>query len=181
MTASAERFFPPRTERTVLDFVLEDFPFPLALTYSRLQDELDRQEPVAAAWRLRDAYECLLKFSACLAVADLLQAKPDHLTDPARETLGEILELLLNSRGIVLGNWHQLLADAVRALQDLVVAGTLSRRGRVLPELVSVFFKVKKSGLLKTNELYNEIGPFIGWRNEARLRHLFYWHSLPMP
>ena len=35
--------------REVLAYVFEDFPFPLALTYSRLQDELDLQEPVAAA------------------------------------------------------------------------------------------------------------------------------------
>ena len=51
-----ELFFPPRTERSVFEDVLTDFPFPLALTYARLQEELDQQEPVAAVWALRDAF-----------------------------------------------------------------------------------------------------------------------------
>ena len=57
-------FFPPRIERDTLDFVLTEFPFPLALTYARLHQQMDLQEPIAAAWQLRDAFECLIKFTA---------------------------------------------------------------------------------------------------------------------
>jgi len=84
----------------------------------------------------RFRYECLLKFSACLALADLLQAKPDHLTEPNREVVGERLDLLLDPRGLPLGKWYKLLLDAVKALEEPAVADTLSSSGRVLPRLV---------------------------------------------
>src|SRR5262249_61497660 len=65
-------FFPPRADRRPLDFVLTDFPFPVAVAYARLQGEVDRQEPVAAAWQLLDAFQSLLKFAAALGVPDFL-------------------------------------------------------------------------------------------------------------
>ena len=77
MPETSEMFFPPRAARGTLDFVVSDFPFPLALTYARLHEEMDRQEPIAAAWQLRDAFECLLKFTACVAIADYLHAKSE--------------------------------------------------------------------------------------------------------
>ena len=33
-------FFPPRDQRSFLDFVARDFPTPLAFTYARLHDEM---------------------------------------------------------------------------------------------------------------------------------------------
>src|SRR5919106_3026085 len=42
--------FPLRNERDCLDYVLREFPFPLALTYARLHEEMDLQEGIAAAW-----------------------------------------------------------------------------------------------------------------------------------
>jgi len=52
-----DTFFKPRNERDVLEQVISDFPFPLAHTYARLQQEMDDQEPIAATWALRDAFE----------------------------------------------------------------------------------------------------------------------------
>ncbi len=120
----------------MLDFVIEEFPFPLALTYARLQEELDRQEPVAAAWQLRDAYECLVKFSATLAVADLLQSRPG--SDEAKQVVG----LLGKRTGLTIGDWHSLLRHSLSPLKGLAVAGRLAESGRVLPELLGVFYTV---------------------------------------
>ena len=53
--------FPERARRVVLDDVAAGFPFPMAVTYARLQDGLDRQEPVSVAWLLRDAFERAFK------------------------------------------------------------------------------------------------------------------------
>jgi hypothetical protein len=52
-------FFPPRLERGMLDFDINDFPFPLALTSARFHEEMDKQEPIAVAWQLCDVFECL--------------------------------------------------------------------------------------------------------------------------
>jgi hypothetical protein len=52
-------FFPPREARDLRQVVIDRFPFPLALTYARLHAEMDRQEPVGAAWQMRDAFECV--------------------------------------------------------------------------------------------------------------------------
>jgi len=45
------RFFPLRSEREVLGEVIADFPYPLALTYARLQDELGVEEYPSENWR----------------------------------------------------------------------------------------------------------------------------------
>lgn len=74
---ASDSFFPARADRDVRDEVIREYPFPLAVTYARLQDELELQEPVAAAWQMRDAMESFLKFSASLAVADALASGPD--------------------------------------------------------------------------------------------------------
>src|SRR3712207_5172148 len=122
-------FFPPRGERAMLAQVLADYPFPLALTYARLQRELDAQEPVAAAWALRDAGACLLKFTACLAVADFLHARP------APESAAELVGLLLKPRGLSLGDWHTLLELALEPLGLLAREDRLAESGRGLPAL----------------------------------------------
>ena len=89
MPNDIETFFLDHANRPDWEFVLTEFPFPLAITCARLQAEMGRQEPVAAAWALRDAFECLLKFTASLAVADFLNARPDPLI------AGKLAELLL--------------------------------------------------------------------------------------
>src|SRR5436190_24344108 len=98
MPETSETFFPPCAARGTLDFVVSDFPFPLALAYARLHEEMDRQEPIAAAWQLRDVFECLLKFTTGMAIADYLHAKPD----PGQA--GELVGLLLKLQGLALGD-----------------------------------------------------------------------------
>jgi hypothetical protein len=61
-------------------------PTPLAVNLVRLAAALDRQEPVAAAWQLRDSFECLLKFTAVVA-----QAQDGALP---RQTLLDLLDCL---------------------------------------------------------------------------------------
>jgi hypothetical protein len=134
---SMPAFFPPRSERPALGLDLQDLPFPLALTYSRLEDELDRQEPVAAAWQVRDALECTLKFTATLAVADCLNAAPE----PA--LAGELLTLLF--KPMSLGDWHTLLEKALKPLRPFVSEGRTAESGRCLPQLHEVFF-IPRSG-----------------------------------
>jgi hypothetical protein len=107
MSVPSALFFPSSAERRPLDFVLTDIPFPLALRYARLQTELDRQEPVAAAWQLRDAFECLLKFTACLAIADFLQDRPE------RAAAERLVTRLMKPSGLSLGDWHRLLELAL--------------------------------------------------------------------
>jgi hypothetical protein len=76
----APPFFSARSERDVLEFVIQEFPFPLAVTYARLHEEMDRQEPTAAARQLRDARECLLKFVGGFVGQDrfLMRRIPSH-------------------------------------------------------------------------------------------------------
>jgi len=160
---SPEIFFPPRSARGVLDFVMRHFPFPLALTYARLHEEMDLQEPIAAAWQLRDACECLLKFTACLAVADCLHAGPDA------ERAGTLASILLKPQGLSLGDWHTLLHEALTPLEPLARAGSLAESGRSLPELFSVFFDV--TGRLRPSLLNRKIDgdaeSFVAWRNRV--------------
>jgi hypothetical protein len=61
----------------VLDFAGDGFPFPLAITYDRLQTALDDQDPDAVAWRFRDAFECLIKLASSLAIADFHRDSPE--------------------------------------------------------------------------------------------------------
>lgn len=82
-------------------------PFPLAVTWKRLREEMDRQEPVAAAWALRDAFEVGIKFCACVAVCDVLRL-PQL---PA--SAGTLLGLLLKQGGLSVGDWIDLLLQAV--------------------------------------------------------------------
>ena len=130
---SPAAFFPDRSQRPVLDFVVQTFPFPLANTYDRLHQELDKQEPLAAAWQLRDAFECLLKFCACTAMADFLQA-PHAEPDTAK-----LIELLCKPSGLSLGDWHTLLEMALKPLEPLAGAQKLELGARRLPDLFGVF------------------------------------------
>lgn len=82
-------------------------------------------------------YECLLKFSACLAVADCLNSRPPP------EVAEKLVGLLLKPTGLSVGDWHSLLVNALKSLEEFVVDGALSGNGRVLPELLGVFFRFR--------------------------------------
>jgi tetratricopeptide (TPR) repeat protein len=161
--APEHRYFLPRDERTVLDFVIEDFPFPLAITYARLQQEMDRQEPVAAAWRLRDAFEVLVKFSASLAVADALTAP----VDPA--VAGQLAGTLLTPQGLSLGHWCSLLDTALEPLKPFAGDGRLGESGRAIPELFAVFNET--TGRMRQTAVRRGIlgsgDTFVAWRNRV--------------
>ncbi|HEY8016735.1 MAG TPA: hypothetical protein VIE35_12915, partial [Dongiaceae bacterium] len=83
---------------------LERFPRPLADSYQRLRQETAKGAPVAVAWALRDAWECALRFVACLGLADLMRA------DPRSETLIRALSTLSKRNGLSLEDWVGLLA-----------------------------------------------------------------------
>ncbi|MGB9180089.1 MAG: tetratricopeptide repeat protein, partial [Pyrinomonadaceae bacterium] len=180
MSSDNFKFFPTRDEREVFDWVINDFPFPLALTYARLQDELDKQSPIAAAWQLRDAFESLLKFTTCVAIADFLRANPDP------EDASAVIGLLFKRGGLSLGDWVTLLIGqddridkgALRPLEAFARSESLDQSGRLLPELFNLFFKLKGKEGKQFSDLSrrlkgdggstdpNKYG-FVEWRNRV--------------
>jgi hypothetical protein len=79
-------------------------PRPLAHTYARLCYELKKNQPVPAAWALRDAWESAVRFVACLGIADLVQA------DARGEEFERALALLFKPTGLSLGDWSYLVS-----------------------------------------------------------------------
>jgi len=155
-------YFPPRPDREVLAIVVTAFPYPLALTYARLQVELDRQEPVAAAWQLRDAFECVLKFVACLAAADCLRAEPDPAVSAA------LVGRLLKPQGISIGDWHTILEESLRPIELLAREGRLDASPRLLSRLFPIFFesngrKWRRSAINRS--INDGANSFVRWRN----------------
>ena len=82
---------------------LERLPRPLADSYRHLKEETARGAP-AAAWALRDAWECGVRFVACLGLADLMRA------EPRSETLIRALSTLSKWNGLSLAEWMALMA-----------------------------------------------------------------------
>ena len=156
---TGEPYFPPRPERPVLEDVIAHFPFPLAITYARLHEEMDRDEPVAAAWRLRDAFECLIKFTASLAVADTLHSTPDPIL------VAKLAELLF--KPMALGDWVTLLDRALKPLAPLAQSGRLPESRRCLPDLYPVFFQPRGGSPTRLrNQLAGTPTSFVPWRNK---------------
>jgi tetratricopeptide (TPR) repeat protein len=152
-------FFAPRGQRPVLDFVLTDFPFPLAIAYSRLQRLMDQQEPVEAALQIRDALETFVKFTASVAVADCLR------TDLLPEEREQILAVLFNP--LSLGHWKTLLLErALRPLAPLARAGRLADSGRRLPELYGVFYNPRGGGFSPLAAELFQAKDVVNWRNK---------------
>jgi tetratricopeptide (TPR) repeat protein len=147
-------FFPSPAERALPAFVRAEFPFPLALTCARLEAQMDRDEPIAAAWALRDAFECAVKFSACVAVADFLQAQPE------RDVTAALAGLLLKPQGLSLGDWHTLLEMGLKSS---------GREERRLPELFGVFFQTsKKASRTAVNaSIDGSDRSIVAWRNRV--------------
>ena len=83
---------------------LDHLPRPLADRYQRLKEETAKGTPVAAAWALRDAWECGVRFGACLGLADLMRA------EPRSETLIRALSILSKWNGLSLEEWGALMA-----------------------------------------------------------------------
>lgn len=102
-------------------------PRPLAHTYARLIAEVEANQPVAAVWALRDAWECAVRFAACVGVADLIQAGgsgPDFAS---------VMGVLFKRTGLSFGDWAFLLAKGCDL--DLPVTGT-----RLLPDLAGLYY-----------------------------------------
>jgi hypothetical protein len=97
---------------------------------------MDNQEPIAAAWALKDAFEAGLKLSACMAVADLLASAP-----AGDEAAGVVVQRLF-SGGLTLGHWYRLLTVALKP----------ELPERRLPALRALFLK---SPSLKSTALKN--------------------------
>jgi tetratricopeptide (TPR) repeat protein len=152
--------FPPREQRLPLAFVLADYPFPVAVAYARLQTELDRQEPVAAAWQLLDVFQCALKFCACVAVADHLRAEP---RGPV--TAGLVARLF---KPLSLGDWQTLLEDALRPLKEPARRGALGQSGCRVPELYGVFFRPANGQRTEVaRKLFASEPNLVKWRNQV--------------
>jgi tetratricopeptide (TPR) repeat protein len=158
-------FFPSPAERALPAFVRAEFPFPVALTCTRLEAQMERDEPVAAAWALRDAFECAVKFTACAAVADFLQAQP------AQDEAAALAGLLLKPQGLSLGDWHTLLGMALAPLATLARDGRLDASGRRLPELFGTFFQAgarkKPSPTALNASMDGSDKSFVAWRNRV--------------
>ena len=83
---------------------LERLPRPLADRYQRLKEETIKGAPVPAAWALRDAWECGVRFVACLGLADIMRA------EPRSQTLIRALSILSKWNGPSLEEWGALMA-----------------------------------------------------------------------
>jgi hypothetical protein len=180
MRPHGSSFFPPPDEREVLGWAITEFPFPLSITYARLQDELNRQAPITAAWQLRDAFEATLKFTTCIAIADFLQA------DPIPEHATRVISLLFKRGGLSLGDWFTMLVGqddrvdkgVLRQLEPFARSGSFEESGRLFPELFDLFFKLKGKGGKQFSDFTKRIkgdggstNPnargFIEWRNRV--------------
>ena len=103
-------------EEATLDTVAREFPFPLALTCLRIRQSLEREplQPVETAWRVRDAFECLLKFVAYIAAADFLPCSgPVEKADEIAKNKGVIAATLIDGSGLTVGKWDDLIHFAL--------------------------------------------------------------------
>ena len=101
-------------------------PRPLAHTYARLCNELKKDEPIATAWALRDAWESAVRFVACLGLADLVRA------DAHGEEFERALALLFKPTGLSLGDWTHLVSTGC---DDAIE----TRTPRLLPGLTTFY------------------------------------------
>jgi hypothetical protein len=105
--------------------IVDGLPRPLAHTYARLGNVLERDEPIAAAWALRDAWESAVRFVACLGLADLVHAYAHG------EKFERALALLF-SKPLSLGDWTSLVSTGCDG--DIK-----TRTPRLLPELITFY------------------------------------------
>ncbi|MFO0954903.1 MAG: hypothetical protein U0835_27820, partial [Isosphaeraceae bacterium] len=156
MSETRPAFFDDRDRAFLPREAVDALPFPLAACRARLADGLEQNEPVAAAWSLRDAFEALVKFSAALAVADALQA------EPSGPLATKLAGLLLKPQGLSLGDWHTLLHLAVEPL-----AGS-GPGGRALADLAGLMFLPKTGKKTPLNRMIDgDEAAFVAWRNRV--------------
>ncbi len=160
-------FFSLAAERALPVFVRAEFRFPLALGPVACLKAADRSRRAGrrVTWALRDAFECAVKFAACAAVADFLQAQP------AQGETAALAAILLKPQGLSLGDWHKLLGMALAPLAPLARDGRLDTFGRRLPELFGIFFQAsarKKPSPTGLNASINGSDKsFVAWRNRV--------------
>ena len=106
--------------------VVATLPRPLAHTYASLIAEAKLREPLAAAWALRDAWECAIRFVACLGLADIVRAEAQG------EEFYNALGALFKNNGLGLGDWAFILSVGC----DPAVA---VRGERLLPGLTRLY------------------------------------------
>ena len=155
---------PRREDRGFLDFVIKEFPFPIAVTYYRLNESLDRQAPIDAHLQLRDAVECVLKVIASIAVADYLRRPLDQ------DYTGKLLQILFQNLSI--GHWCDLIERALKdPLDPYMRENRLDESGRLLPGLACVFYETHAGGRLRPTSLNKRIrsdqDSFVTWRNRV--------------
>jgi tetratricopeptide (TPR) repeat protein len=137
-----------------------DLPFPVAVTAGKLAEQMGNQDALGALLAVRDAVESALKFSACLAIADLRQ------TQPAATALADIARVLLNDRGLSTGHWFELLRLALDPLGPQNCPGGTEAGGAWLPLLFRIFLTEKGKRTALSNKLGAGEENFIKWRNE---------------
>ena len=170
---SSFNYFPLRHRREILDFVLSDFPQPLAITYARLNEEMDKDRPVSAAWQLKDCLEAFIKFFACIASADFLQASPRYYPGRTEERVGNLVALLLKPQGLSLGDWHALLRDSLCEIIPIGGSELPVNTELVLPELYVCFYqvgKIRRGNPLMTDihrKISGSVDTVISWRNRV--------------
>ena len=79
--------------------LVDILPRPLAYTYRRLIEEVESGQSVPSIWALRDAWECAIRFTACLGLADLVQA------EASGERFDTTLSRLFKKNGLSFGDW----------------------------------------------------------------------------
>ncbi len=110
-----------------LAFVEREFPFPLAVTYGRIWQEVASDQPIPVTLQMKDAVEVFLKFVASAAVADCLNACPP------REVAGKVVATLFKplANGAVLFNLGSL-DEAVVCFDEAIACyrALVKNRGR---------------------------------------------------
>src|SRR5205823_9502820 len=128
--------------------------------HERLQRALDAQAPLEAAWWLRDTFECLIKFTASLALADFLRDAPDP------KLAERVVKILF--KPMALGDWVTVLDESLRPLEPLARAGRLGESGRLLSGLYSLVFLPRGGGHTPwRGGLAGKPASFVPWRNQV--------------
>ena len=151
MSCDTQCYFSPRAGRVYDHDAVDRFPWPVVICYRDIHRWMDDDQPVHAAWQVRDAWEALLRFLGSLAIADHLAAVKGR---PPQTR--ELLSILLDARGLSMGHWFDLLRLAYKdASADISFAA--------LRELL--FPASGRSTLLPLFNGGDHTESFIPWRN----------------
>ena len=123
------------TPSPTLSGLLNQLPFPVAVTAERLMLELERQDPIGAILAVRDAIESAIKMIGSIVVADLQQA-----VDTDNPILREIVSILLNGRGISAGHWSAIIRMSLGELRPAKDPDHTAVARRYVPAFYDAFF-----------------------------------------